>query len=71
MVAPGGTITGRFIANGQTKDDLLSAMDTPSLIRHGRPDEVAAAVQFFASPLADFVSAQVLRVDGGSQLTPA
>lgn len=71
MVAPGGTVTGRFIATGQAKEELLQAMDTPSLIRYARSDEVACAVQFFVSPLGDFVSGQILRVDGGAQLSPA
>ena len=71
MVAPGGTITARFLATRQASQELLDAMDKPTLMRHATPDEIACAVQFFASPLANFVSGQILRVDGGAQLSPA
>ncbi len=33
--------------------------------RLGRPDDIAAAVAFLASPLADYITGSVLRVDGG------
>ena len=33
--------------------------------RMGTPDDIANAVVFFASPLADFVNGQIIAVDGG------
>ena len=71
MVSPGGTLSARFIATGQTRPDFMAAMEENTLVRHARPDEIARAVQFFASPLADFVSGQVLRVDGAKQVVAA
>lgn len=34
--------------------------------RLGRPEEIAAAVAYLASPLADYVSGATIRVDGGT-----
>ncbi len=71
MVAPGGTISARFLATRQANQEMLEAMGKPTLLRYATPDEIACAVQFFASPLANFISGQVLRVDGGAQLSSA
>ncbi len=40
-------------------------LDAVALRRLGTPRDIANAVVFFASPLADFVNGQVLQVDGG------
>ena len=40
-------------------------LDAIALRRLGTPGDIANAVVFFASPLADFVNGQILQVDGG------
>jgi 3-oxoacyl-[acyl-carrier protein] reductase len=42
-------------------------LQATSLRRMGTAQDIANAVLFFASPLADFVTGQILQVDGGRQ----
>jgi len=67
-VSPGVTLTQAALGtmHEQTRAELGRL--TP-LQRLGRPDDIARAVLFFASPLSDFVTGQTLLVDGGVSVT--
>lgn len=68
-LAPGDTRTGRFLG---TRDvDQQRLVEEGTLERIALVDEVARVAEFFAGPLGTFVSGQVLRVDGGSQIWSA
>ena len=72
-VAPSG-ITVNCIAPGVIDTDMNRCYDEQTMAqlmedtpvgRLGSPEDIAAAVSFFASPSSEFITGQILRVDGG------
>ncbi|MGL6244213.1 SDR family NAD(P)-dependent oxidoreductase [Pseudomonas sp.] len=61
-VAPG------WIATGSSTPDELEAGRYVPIGRAGRPEEVAAAVTFLASPESSYITGEVLVIDGGNCL---
>ncbi|MGY4309005.1 3-oxoacyl-[acyl-carrier protein] reductase [Bradyrhizobium sp. USDA 4369] len=65
-VNPGMTLTDGVIAAGFHEGDMRNEVETATpLGRIGKPEEVAAAVAFFASDDASFVTGETLHVTGG------
>ncbi|MCH2400454.1 MAG: SDR family oxidoreductase, partial [Pirellulales bacterium] len=69
-IAPGQIKSARWLATIHTRQKAADLLDeTRPLLRLGEPDDVADIVEFFVSKLSDYVTGEVLRVDGGLQTT--
>ncbi len=64
-IAPGDTRTARYLGTREVPEENLVTDGT--LKRVAMIDEVARVVELFAGPMGDFITGQVLRIDGGSQ----
>jgi 3-oxoacyl-[acyl-carrier protein] reductase len=67
-------ITVNAVCPGYVETEAISAMNEEErkaaqmkvpMRRFGRPEEVAAAVQFLACPAASYITGSILKVDGG------
>ena len=63
VVAPG--LTSTDMGNSMIEEDEKVALSMNLMKRKGQPSEIADAIAFLASDMASFITAQVLRVDGG------
>lgn len=67
-IMPGEIISPRFAASRAMDDAML--VEGGTLVRYGRPAEIARVVAFLASEEAGYISGHVIRVDGGRQCFP-
>lgn len=62
-VAPG--LTDTDMGAGMSEEDEATALSMNIMHRKGKPQEIADAAVFLGSEMSSFITAQVLRVDGG------
>jgi len=68
-VAPGTVLTEqlqRIFPTPEDRERHVAEMGIP-IGRFGRPEELADAILFLASPLARYVTGEILHVDGGKR----
>ncbi len=63
-IAPGGVVTEPVLKKGGM-EYVRKAAEAVPLKRYAMPEEIAHAVAFLASPEADFITGQVMALNGG------
>jgi NAD(P)-dependent dehydrogenase (short-subunit alcohol dehydrogenase family) len=63
-VSPGAIATPATQAT-MSDERFRTLAETTPLQRAGRPEDIARAVLFFASPMSEYITGQMLLVDGG------
>ncbi len=69
-VAPGSIATPKSAASRAPDDTDRDDLEVIPMRRRGTSDDIARAVLFFVSDLSDYVTGQVLCVDGGTSVRP-
>ena len=66
-IAPCGTKSARFLKlmKSRTKVDKARLKEKGRLSGFAQPDDVSKVVYFLLSDLSDFISGQIIRLDGG------
>ena len=64
-VSPGFTMTEMVKQAGRDRPDFMEGMDRIPLRRGAEPEDIASTVLFLASAESDYITGQVIIVDGG------
>ena len=67
-IAPGGTMTENVRAQEDIRAHISKGTQTRAIKREQIPEDIVGACIFLASEESDFITGQVLAVDGGSAM---
>lgn len=67
-IAPGYIQTGRMLSRVTDPEADHALAQTIALRRWGRPEDCANVVEFLCTPLSDYVTGQLIVIDGGMTL---